>query len=214
MEKFEIKPVDKRSLRDLMGRNIVVFDAEIKNEIDQKNIGWKDFDKMGISVACAFDYRSYEFGVYLDDNMGTLTDRLNEPGTLVVAFNQKGFDNPLLRKDSLLVASGKVLKPDTDLIQYDMLEESRKGSGGGNFAKGHKLDDHLNAMGLPMKTDCGSQAPVMWQKGQYGQCITYCLGDVAREKMLFDRVYLGGGFMKNAYKPNGFYAKDPAAVIQ
>ena len=49
------KMEQKRSLKDLMGKNIVVYDLEIKRTIDKINVGWKDFDKMGISVGVLFD---------------------------------------------------------------------------------------------------------------------------------------------------------------
>ena len=204
----------KRSLKDLMGKNIVVYDLEIKRTIDKINVGWRDFDKMGISVGVLFDYRTWSFGIYLDDNIHELNQRLNEPGTLIVAFNQKGFDNNICRKDQILVDRNSILKPDPELLQYDMLEESRNGSGGGNFAKGHKLDDHLQAMGLPMKNGDGADAPGLYQRGEMGKLITYGVRDVACEKSLFDAIYLNKGFMRNAYNPKGFFAKDPASIIQ
>lgn len=166
----------------LNGKNIVVYDLEIKKTIEQCSRGWASHDEMGISVGCAFDYRSMRYRVFMDDNIAELVDRLNEPDTLVVAFNHVGFDNKLLR------ASGFALKPDNDLKNYDMMLVSKDGAGAANekFAKGFKLDDHLKALGMPMKTGEGAIAPILWQEGKIGAVVDYCLNDVMVERMLFE----------------------------
>lgn len=205
----------KRLIRDLMGKNIVVFDIEIKNPISKETqISWADHDKMGISVAVAFDYRDWCFKVYMDDNIGELVDRLNEPDTLVVAFNNKGFDNKLLRKDLILTQANKILKPDEELNQYDMLEESRAAFlGNANGKKGFKLDDHLAAMKLPMKNGDGADAPKLYKSGDIGKLITYTVNDVKVEKAMFDQIYLTGK-VANGFQPLGFHVKDPAKQIK
>jgi len=173
---------------DLTGKNIVVYDLEIKKSIEQCSKGWASHDEMGISVGCAFDYRLMRYRVFMDDNIGELVDRLNEPGTLVVAFNQIGFDNKLLR------ASKLPLKPDDDLRNFDMLVASRLGAGqSANFRKGgFKLDDHLATLGLPMKTGEGALAPIWWQEGKVGKVIDYCMNDVAQERALFEDMWTTG----------------------
>lgn len=172
---------------DLIGKNIVVYDLEIKNEIDGKKITWADFDKMGISVGCAFDYREMRFRVFLDDNINDLVNRLNEPDTLIVAFNHISFDNNLLRKN----ASVK-LNIDENLRNYDMLLESKKAVKAGKFDKGFKLDDHLQTMNLKMKTANGAMAPIWYSQGKIGQVVDYCLNDVTVEKALFEHIYVNG----------------------
>lgn len=167
---------------NLLGKNIVVYDTEIKKPIEECSRGWSSHDEMGISVACAYDYRVDRYRVFMDDNMPELVDRLNEPGTVVVAFNHIGFDNVLLR------ASGLPLKSDSELLNYDMLVESRKAAGVSGFTRGFKLDDHLQALQLPMKTANGAMAPVMWQERRYGELIDYCLNDVTQERALFEYV--------------------------
>jgi len=166
----------------LEGRNVVVYDLEIKKTIDQCSKGWASHDEMGISVGCAYDYRSEKFRVFMDDNMQELVDRLNEPQTIVVAFNHINFDNKLLR------ASGFNLKPDSELKNYDMLQVSRDGAGLSVNARvpGFKLDQHLETLGLPMKTGDGAMAPIWWQEGKIGKVIDYCMNDVTQEKNLFE----------------------------
>lgn len=181
---------DEFKVEDLHGKNIVVYDLEIKKTIDQCSEGWNSHDEMGISVGCAYDYRAGRFRVYMDDNIAGLVDRLNEPGTLVVAFNHLGFDNKLLRATPGM----PMLKPDEELQNYDMLVMSRIGAGEGpSFRKpGFKLDDHLRTLGLPMKTGDGTQAPIMWQAGKIGAVVDYCLNDVTQERALFEHIWVTG----------------------
>ena len=193
---------------DFYQKNVVVYDLEIKNVIDGKNVTWGDHHKMGISVGCCFDFREYTFKIFMDDNMPLLVERLNQEGTLIVAFNNINFDNKLLRKDPLLVEKGIVLKPDSELKQYDMLLESRKAFNVGMYEKGFKLDDHLKHMNLPLKTDDGANAPILYQQGKIGELTNYCLQDVIREKMMFDRICLDR-FIANAYAPGGMEIEPP-----
>lgn len=170
----------------LEGKNIVVYDLEIENVIDGKEVTWSTHDKMGLSVGCLYDYSDGDYKVYFRNDMKSLVDRLNN-AELIVAFNQIGFDNKLLR------ALGGDLKPDVDLPNFDMLYESRKSVGwreGDRFPKGLRLDNHLEAtFGADlMKTDDGANAPILWQKGEIAQVTTYCLADVRREKMLFEHI--------------------------
>jgi DEAD/DEAH box helicase domain-containing protein len=181
-------------LSDLIGKNIVVYDLEIQKTIgdqpDGSKIGWNDHDRMGISVGVLFDYETGDFNVHMQDNMGELVERLNR-ADMVVAFNQIGFDNKLLR------ASGFPLKSDQELMNYDMLLEVRKGMGyreGGAFPKGCKLDDCLKGtFGEKfMKTANGEEAPKMFQAGQIGKLTSYCVADVTREKALFEWIWMTG----------------------
>jgi len=80
----------------LTGKNIVVYDLEIKKPIEECSKGWSSHDEMGISVGCAFDYREMRYRVFMDDNILALVERLNEPNTLIVAFNHVNFDNKLI----------------------------------------------------------------------------------------------------------------------
>jgi len=177
-----------RALSELMGKNIVVYDLEIKKPIEECKKGWNGFDEMGISVGCAFDYRDMKYRVFMDSNMPLLAARLNEPGTLIVAFNHVRFDNNLLR------GAGYPLKPDSELRNYDMMLVSKRGAGSSDDGrhKGFKLDDHLHALKLPMKTANGALAPLMWKNGELGDLVDYCLNDVQVERGLFQYIWQHG----------------------
>lgn len=190
---------------DLYGRNIVVYDCEIKKEIAECSRGWASHDEMGISVACAFDYRDMAFKVFMDDNIGELVDRLNEPETIIVGFNTMGFDNKLLR------VNGLKLRPDAELINYDLLHVSRRGAGmdPNSRTPGFKLDDHLKALGLKNKSGDGAAAPGLWKAGKLGTLISYCLTDAAVERALFEHFYITGQ-SACSFRPNPY----PIARLQ
>jgi len=184
----------RSQIGELVGKNIVVYDLEIKNlvgsVVDGKKIGWDNHDKMGISCGVAYHYKTGDYTVFMDDNIQELGRLLNQ-AEMVVAFNQVAFDNPLLR------ASGVDLKSDSGLNNFDMLEESRLAIGwtpSQRFPRGCKLDDHLKAtFGADfMKTEHGSEAPKMYQEGRIGELISYCLADVARERALFEYIWVNG----------------------
>jgi DEAD/DEAH box helicase domain-containing protein len=126
----------------------------------------------------------------MDDNYAKLGARLNR-ANLIVAFNQIGFDNKLLR------ASGVDLRPDTELPNFDMLAEGRKAMGwdpSQRFPAGCKLDNFLEGtfgQGF-MKTSHGEEAPRMWREGRLGELLSYCLADVVREKALFEYIWETG----------------------
>jgi hypothetical protein len=193
----------QKSIRDLIGKNIIVYDLEIKNEVDTLPRKWASKDLMGISVGCLWDYREMRFRVFLDDNMTQLVKRLSEPETVIVAFNQIGFDNVLLREDKLLVEQGVVLPADNVLKNIDLCVISRRGARASQMQKGFKLDDHLHAMNLPKKTDDGANAPKLYQAGKLGELIDYCVNDVTVEKKVFETAYISGR-MACAYKPEGY----------
>lgn len=176
-------------MKELEGKPIVVFDLEIKNVIGQNGVTWSTYGKMGISVGCAFDYRSMDYLVFMDDNIQELRELLAK-ANLIVGFNIVGFDLPLI------ASSTKVVEKNPDLEIYDILYWSRKSTGwdGSNkFPQGLKLDEHLEGtFGKEnMKTANGAEAPKMWQNGEIGKLTSYCLADVKREKMLFEHIVKG-----------------------
>lgn len=180
-----VRPIVKDPTQ-LAGKNIVVYDLEIRKNPTECTNGWASKNEFGISVACAFDYRDMRYRVFLFDNLTKLTDRLNEPGTTIVGFNHVSFDNEVLR------ASNLPLRSDSELLNYDMLTVSRAGAGVDKFAKGFKLDEHLRQLRLPMKTGDGALAPDLWKMKKIGELVDYCLADVTAEKALFEYIMKNG----------------------
>jgi DEAD/DEAH box helicase domain-containing protein len=174
----------------LQGQNIVVYDCEIENEIDGKEVTWSTYDKMGLSVACLYDYATDDHSVFFREDIPELCARLNS-AALVVGFNTTGFDNSLLR------ALGGDLKPDNHLANYDLLTWSRYSVGwkqGERMPSGMNLDAHLEAtFGKAfMKTGHGAEAPKWWKEGKQAKVVSYCLADVKRERALFEHIVYKG----------------------
>ena len=188
------------STQDLKGKNIIVYDIEIKKSPDQCRNGWSSKDEMGISVACMFDYQTMMYHAFMDDNMCDMVDRMSKPGTMIVGFNTINFDNAVLR------ASGYPLPADDYLNNYDLMVISREGAkDSGSIASVHKgtsLDDHLKTIGLPVKSGDGALAPKLWQDGKVGELVNYCLYDVFCEKNLFEFMYVRGYARCTKYPKN------------
>jgi hypothetical protein len=170
---------------ELFGKNIVVYDLEIKNVIDGKDVTWARHDLMGISVGVAFHYLTGEFHVFMDDNIEDLPALLNQ-ADIVSGFNILGFDNKLVNATTRHQYHGE--------NTYDLLEESRRASGWNAtkpFPKQMRLDDHLGStFGKEhLKTADGAEAPIMWREQRLGKLISYCIADVKRECMLFEHVW-------------------------
>lgn len=177
---------------DLKKVDVVVYDLEIKEEIGKNGIGWKDYDKMGISVGCCYSFLKKEYKVFLDDNIEELGEQLDK-AELAVGFNIFGFDDPLLE--------ATLKRPIKKDHHYDMLWHSRKSHGGGDFVKGFKLDNHLaGTFGIEfMKTGNGADAPVWYKQGKLGKVISYCLDDVKREAMLFQYIWNTGKVILDSF---------------
>jgi len=195
----------------LEGKNIVVFDCEIENDVAGP-VTWDRKDLMGFSVGCLFDYFTGDWGVYFKDDIQSMAQRLND-ADLIVGFNILGFDNALIR------AQGGDLLPDDELNHYDLLEYSRKAIGwtpAQRFPKGMRLDDHLSATfgSSFMKTEDGALAPKMWRDGRRGEVVTYCLADVRREKMLFEHVVTHGWAKTPTHGQRQFDLSKVLAVTQ
>jgi hypothetical protein len=140
---------------------------------------------MGVSVTGAYSSKTGRYHVFCDDNADQLGLAMAEH-ELLVTFNGIGFDNKVLE-----ACYGWDLSVDK---HYDLLVEVWIAHGLGPEFRypshiGYGLDACLKA-NFPdiSKTGFGAMAPVLWQRGQIGQVIDYCLNDVMMTKKLFDAV--------------------------
>jgi len=174
--------------------NVIVYDLEIIRCIPPRDgvrdekleycAGWHDHANMGISVNGVYDYQQNRYRVFTEDNKEEW-HKLLLRNPIAVGFNSIPFDNAVLEQTGWKV-------PELDEC-YDILRELWAASGLGNKFEypshaGYGLDDTCKANALPGKTGNGSLAPVLWQSGQIGKVIDYCLTDVHRTKNLFDRI--------------------------
>lgn len=151
--------------------------------------GWHDHYAMGISVVCGYDYDTGRFRVFMKDNFEELQEIFVKNHGPFVGFNNIGFDNQVLRANSIHI---------NDERCYDILKEIWVASGlTSNFQHpshlGFSLDDVLssNFKGI-QKSGHGSFAPILWQKKQYAKVVDYCLNDIKCTKEVLDQILYRG----------------------
>jgi len=191
--------------------SVVVYDLEIVKGILSKGetavegieycAGWNDHANMGISVLGAYDYMEDRYRVFCEDNVREFYQLL-ENREMWVHFNGNSFDNKVIEATwgvmpELYDSMGHEVSGDPPLHQhYDILVELWAAAGLGPVfqGKGHdgyNLDATCQANLGYGKTGNGALAPVLWQQGNVGQVVDYCLTDVHRTKKLFDLIRNG-----------------------
>lgn len=178
----------------------LIYDCEIENAIATKNepkqdgieycAGWRDFQNMGISVICAYDYALDNYRVFCRDNFDKFQDLVNQR-EIIIGYNSLAFDNRLCETNKIIVPDDK---------SYDVLSEIWKAKGlEGYFDTKHKerymgtgLDNMCKVNFGTRKSGYGALAPVQWQKGEVGNVIDYCLNDVKLTKQLVDQIIYTG----------------------
>lgn len=176
---------------------MIIYDIETENAILGRNEsrrdgikycdGFHDFAGMGIACVGVIDYASESPRVFLADNLQTLGE-LVRSANVVVGFNNHRFDDRLLAANGIEIPDGR---------SYDILEEVWRGLGLApefNYRThgGLSLGALAEANFRRRKTENGALAPVMWQQGERGRVIDYCLADVALTRMLLDRIIRRG----------------------
>lgn len=166
--------------------NALVYDIEIIKAIPSfepmiEGIeyceGWCDYANMGISIICAYDYVEERYRVFCKDNFD-LFYTLTQNRELLIGFNNVGFDNKVLRL--------------TNNRCYDILREIwiSLGLDPNVFAYhthgGYSLNEMCKINNIGTKTGHGASAPILWQRGEIGAVIDYCLNDVKLTKDLFE----------------------------
>lgn len=176
---------------------MLIYDCEIKKAILGKTEtaiegieycgGWRDFEGMGISCIGAYDYSAARYRVFCEDNLAEF-QALVDDHDIIVGFNSLGFDNPLCAANGLKVPDEK---------SYDILVQVWLGAGlGPKFAFpthiGYGLDAICECNFGVKKSGNGALAPVLWQRGEIGAVIDYCLNDVRITKRLLDHIIEAG----------------------
>lgn len=179
----------------------VVVDVEIQKTIEETPGGWDATDKLGVAVACVWEYSGQRMRVYGPNDVPDLQKRLLDADR-ISSFNGFNFDCPVIwgfskpewlaSRNDLGASKGapaiyKQLLPKTD----DMLRRIwialgfkpdvyTKGMGG------CKLDDIAGATLGVRKIGNGADAPKWYQAGQVQRVCNYCMDDVAIERDLCD----------------------------
>lgn len=172
---------------------MIIYDCEIRQCIlgrgetkmpDMKYCeGWHDFQGMGISTICAYDYATDRHRVFLRDNFHEF-QQLVDDTDIVVGFNSLRFDNQLCKAHDLNVPDEKSYDILVEMwVAAGLPREFKFGSHTG-YSLGKTCEVNFN---IPKSGD-GALAPVLWQQGKYGQVIDYCLHDIRMTKLVLDHI--------------------------
>ncbi len=182
-----------------MRLNALVYDIEIlkgilgRQETKQEGVeyceGWHDKKNMGVTVVGAYDYLEERYRVFCGDNAGDFLKLIAERHPLCIGFNNKAFDNEVMR-----ATEGWDAPADDEC--YDILVETWLAAGLGPVYQssghnGYGLDAMCHVNFGTRKSGNGAMAPVLWQRGNIGEVIDYCLNDVKLTKQLFDVILAG-----------------------
>ncbi|MEN9433909.1 MAG: hypothetical protein RLZZ422_1498 [Pseudomonadota bacterium] len=191
-----------------MKPSYLIYDCEIikaippkPNEPHYEDIdyceGWKDFAGMGISVIGAYSSIT-ELHVFCADNFHIFQGRLDQHD-VIVDFNGHNFDRNLLAANDITI---------DDYKHFDILRAIWKAQGldpdefNPRTHGGYGLDAMARAnLENLTKSGNGALAPVLWQRGQVGEVIDYCLNDVHITHELFQRLLGMSGMLVNPKIP-------------
>jgi hypothetical protein len=169
-----------------MNPSTIIYDCEIIKCIPpvvKPNLeycgGCRDHANMGISVIGVYDYLSRNYRVFLEDNFGEFVD-LAGSRDVIIGFNSLAFDDKLCAAHGIKVTT-----------TYDLLCEVRVASKQPpryrpGTRPGYSLERLAQANLGTGKSGSGALAPELWQRGQRGAVISYCLGDVQITRKLFE----------------------------
>lgn len=165
----------------------IVVDVEIQKTIEETPGGWDATDKLGVAVACVWEYRTQRMRIYGPDDVKALQDRLLVADR-ISGFNIWKFDFPVIfglpgreRVQSLLRKCDDMLRRIWKSLGLDPDTFTKAHGGWGLDAVASKT---LNAS----KIGNGADAPKWYQAGQIQKVANYCADDVALERDLTDFV--------------------------
>jgi DEAD/DEAH box helicase domain-containing protein len=154
----------------LKHRHYLIIDVETQKLVQDVG-GWDHVDKLGISVACAYDSKTDQFLAYKEDELGKLIELCEE--RLVIGYNIRGFDLPVMVPYGL-----KIARLDVFDIMYDLQTLTRQ-----QFLKLEAVArGTLNAG----KSADGLMAVEWWKKGEIQKIIDYCTQDVKVTRDVFN----------------------------
>lgn len=141
----------------------VVVDVEIQKTIEETPGGWDATDKLGVAVACLWEYRGERMRIYGPDEVPALRERGRMP-------ELKDRTNDILQR------IWRALGLDDDAVNFTDLH------------KGWALDTVMKGTFGVGKIGYGGDAPKWYQAGQWAKVANYCADDVALERDLTDFV--------------------------
>ncbi len=153
----------------LKNRHFLVLDIETQRLVQDVG-GWDHIDKLGVSVACAYDSKTDQFIAYRENELSKLIELCEE--RLVVGYNIRGFDLPVLVPYGL-----KLKRVEAFDIMYDLEALTRQ-----RFLKLEAVA--RGTLGTGKSAD-GLQAVEWWKQGKIQEIIDYCMMDVKVTRDVF-----------------------------
>lgn len=153
----------------LKNRHYLVIDVETQKLVQEVG-GWDHIDKLGISVACAYDSKTDKFLSYEEKDLKKLIDLCEE--RLVIGYNIRGFDLPVLVPYGL-----KIQGLDVFDIMFDIQTLTRRPA--------LKLEAIAQGTLGTGKSADGLLAVEWYKKGEIQKIIEYCLQDVKVTRDVF-----------------------------
>lgn len=171
----------------------VVVDVEIQRTIEDTPGGWEATDKLGVAVACLWEYRTQRIRVYGPDDVLALRERLLAADR-ISGYNILNFDFPVIwgvsKADWMHNSEPKLalfLKCN-DLLRRIWVAHGLNPDVWQPGMGVAKLDDIAGATIGARKIGNGADAPKWYQAGQIQRVVNYCADDVAIERDLVDFV--------------------------
>jgi len=153
----------------LKHRHYLVMDLETQKLVQDVG-GWDHIDKLGVSVACAYDSKTDKFLAFRENELSQLIELCEE--RLVVGYNIRGFDLPVLVPYGL-----KLNRVDAFDIMYDLEALTRQ-----RFLKLEAVAQGTLGTG---KSADGLMAVEWWKQGEVQKIIDYCMMDVEVTRNVF-----------------------------
>jgi len=151
--------------------NVIVLDIETKFTFDE--VGGRDkFEALGVTVVGLYDYKTGQYKAIEEKDIARLEERLAQK-PLVIGFNHKRFDMPVLRPYLHF-------DPST-LPMLDIMEEIQN-------VVGHRvsLESVAQATLGTGKSGDGLDAIRFYRNGEMDKLKKYCLDDVKLTKELYE----------------------------
>lgn len=154
----------------LKHQHYLVFDIETQRIVQDVG-GWENIDKLGVSVACAYDSKTDQYLSFRENELSRMFDLFQE--RLVIGYNIRGFDLPVLAPYGLDYKNLDVFD-----IMYDLESLTRQ-----RFLKLEAVA--RGTLGYGKSAD-GLQAVEWWKTGEIEKIIEYCMQDVKVTKEVFE----------------------------
>lgn len=166
-----------------MTEDHVILDVEIQKTIEELPNGWDDSDKMGVSVAVLYEYKSDRFRIYGPNDLECLRERLLKADR-ISGYNIWRFDYNVIwglprgaTVDALRLKTNDILLRIWRSLGLSTTDSS-------SARKGWRLDQVMRATFGIGKIGNGADAPKWYQAGEIHRVINYCIDDVALERDL------------------------------